>query len=96
MNQRLKLTPVCCRGAGSKMLGEDIWYDLIVMRIFRTSGVHRMPMTLGRARGVLPSARRAIRVRRILTKRFPKPEHSRALPGFWGPRRARRSPSRAM
>ncbi|KAF8715216.1 hypothetical protein RHS03_00053, partial [Rhizoctonia solani] len=38
-------------------------------------------MTLGNARGVLPSARRAIRIRPIL-------EHSRALPGFWGPRRA--------
>ncbi|ELU38758.1 hypothetical protein AG1IA_07214 [Rhizoctonia solani AG-1 IA] len=44
-------------------------------------------MTLGSARGVLPSARRAIRIRRILTRRLPKPEHSRALPGFWGPRR---------
>ncbi|ELU36257.1 hypothetical protein AG1IA_09713 [Rhizoctonia solani AG-1 IA] len=41
-------------------------------------------MTLGRARGVLPNARRAIR---ILTRKLPKLEHSRALPGFWGPRR---------
>ncbi|CAE6358084.1 unnamed protein product [Rhizoctonia solani] len=45
-------------------------------------------MTLGRARGVLSSPRRATRIRRIPTRRFLKPEHSRALPGFWGPRRA--------
>ncbi|QRW20987.1 FAD-binding domain protein [Rhizoctonia solani] len=31
--------------------------------------------------------RRAFRIRRIPTRRLPKPEHSRALLGFWGPRR---------
>ncbi|KAF8704559.1 hypothetical protein RHS03_05942, partial [Rhizoctonia solani] len=43
-------------------------------------------MTLRSARGVHSSARRAIQIRRILTKRFPKSERPGALQSFWGPR----------
>ncbi|ELU44429.1 hypothetical protein AG1IA_01542 [Rhizoctonia solani AG-1 IA] len=44
-------------------------------------------MRPGSACGVLSTARREILIRRVLTRRFPKPERSRALPGFWGLRR---------
>ncbi|KAF8745336.1 cytochrome P450, partial [Rhizoctonia solani] len=43
-------------------------------------------VTLGSARGMLPTTRRAIRIRRILTRRFPKLEYFRALQSFGGAR----------
>ncbi|ELU35870.1 hypothetical protein AG1IA_10100 [Rhizoctonia solani AG-1 IA] len=41
MNPHPQLTPVCCRGADSAILGADVWQNLDIMRIFRTFGVHR-------------------------------------------------------
>ncbi|KAF8691925.1 hypothetical protein RHS03_08698, partial [Rhizoctonia solani] len=63
MNPHPQLTPVCRRGAGSAILGADVWQNLDVVRIFRTFGVHRESarkprrsclVVVGEARGYAP------------------------------------------